>query len=149
MESKTASYHWDDRKKLLNDYRLLQDIHEKFLLQLSGILNKIHNTNHSVRYWRILIGPWLGWFVQIIFDRWFMLNKVIEEGEIDHCIVIKRNLIDVATNDMSDFCNSIIYDDLNEAICGQLLQICWKNKVEIELINDQKIPKKQKNNLTW
>ena len=149
MESKTASYHWDDRKKLLNDYRLLQDIHEKFLLQLSGILNKIHNTNHSVRYWRILIGPWLGWFVQIIFDRWFMLNKVIEEGEIDHCIVIKRNLIDVATNDMSDFCNSIIYDDLNEAICGQLLQICWKNKVDIELINDQKTPKKQINNLTW
>ena len=83
MNAKTAPYHWDDRKKLIGDYRLLQTTHEKFLIQLSGILNKLHNTNHSERYWRILIGPWLGWFVQIVFDRWFMLKKVIEEEELD------------------------------------------------------------------
>jgi len=146
MNAKTAPYHWDDRKKLIGDYRLLQTTHEKFLIQLSGILNKLHNTNHSERYWRILIGPWLGWFVQIVFDRWFMLKKVIEEEEIDHCMVIKRNPIDGVTNDMSDFGNSIIYDDWNEAIYGQLLQECWKNKIVVELINGQKV---HTNNSTW
>ena len=79
MDSKTASYHWDNREKLIKDYGYLQDLHENLLIKLSDSLNKIHHTNHSIRYWRILIGPWLGCFVQMVFDRWFMLQKTIEE----------------------------------------------------------------------
>ena len=130
MDAKTAAYHWQDREKLINDYRFLQDLHEKLLIKLSDSLNTIHHTNHSIRYWRVLIGPWLGWFVQIVFDRWFMLNKVIHEEEIEHCIVIKRNPMDTVTNDMADFSKSTVgvdVDDWNEAIYGQLLELCWQD----------------------
>jgi len=76
LDYKTAKYHWDDRKKLISDYDSLLEIHENFITELTSILNTIHKTNYSVRYWRILIGPWLGWFVQIVFDRWWMLKRL-------------------------------------------------------------------------
>ena len=45
--------------------------------------NEIHNVDHSLRYWRILIGPWLGYFIHILFDRWIMLKRAITEYEIE------------------------------------------------------------------
>ena len=141
MDSITAAYHWQDREKLIKDYGYLQDLHEKLLIKLSDNLNKIHYTNHSIRYWRILIGPWLGCFVQMVFDRWFMLKKVIHEEEIEHCILIKRNPMDTVTNDMADFSKSTVgvdVDDWNEAIYGQLLELCWQDKIFIEKVQVQK-----------
>ena len=51
-------------------------------------LNQIHGVNHSVRYWRILIGPWLGFFIQALFDRWTMLKHAIMKYDIDHTVLI-------------------------------------------------------------
>jgi len=149
LNSKTAIYHWNDRKKLLNDYKLLMIIYEFFLVQLSSILNKTHNTNHSIKYWRILIGPWLGMFVQVAYDRWFMLKKVIEDEEIDHCIVTKADSIDKVSNDLKEFENSIKHDYGNELIYGQLLEMCWQDKINIEFINDNERYSKKINNSTW
>ena len=146
LNAKTMTYHWDDRKKLHNDYRSLVNLHDIFLTQLISILNKIHNKNYSDRYWRILIGPWLAFFVQIIFDRWSMLKKAIEEGEVNHCVIIKKNSKDESTNDMSEFCTKFNDDNWNELIYGQLLQRCWSNKVSIEFIDNGIKPS---NNLSW
>ena len=33
------------------------------------------------RYWRILIGPWLGYFLQILFDRWSSIQQVLSLEE--------------------------------------------------------------------
>ena len=67
-------YHWDDRERLASDYVLLSQLYEQALLGITYSLNTLHNVNHEVRYWRILVGPWLGYIIQILYDRW----KVIE-----------------------------------------------------------------------
>ena len=67
LDSETLKYHWDDRDKLREDYSYLQEQHEVLLRDLSKQLNKIHKKNYSIRYWRILIGPWLGYFTQVLF----------------------------------------------------------------------------------
>lgn len=148
FESKTVDYHWDDRQKLYNDYRLLLDIHEKLIFQLSEILNNLHDTKHSIRYWRIIIGPWLGLFVPIVFDRWSMLNKTLKEELIDHCKIIKQDPYDSISNDLEDFCKKMVKADWNEMIYGQLLQLCWKKKISLELIDNYKSDKKKLINVT-
>ena len=40
-------------------YLFINKIYEKYLKEISIILNNIHNVNHSKEYWRIIIGPWL------------------------------------------------------------------------------------------
>lgn len=142
LDAKTLNYHWDDRKKLIDDYDLLIDIHEKFLTELTNILNSTHKTSHSVRYWRILIGPWLGLFVQVFFDRWSMLKKAIEEENINKCFVLPQNVDHSVSNDMLDFINLIQNDDFNEIIYAQLLQMCWQDKIDIKIISKSKIQSK-------
>ena len=38
----TIEYHWNDRNKLLNDYKYIKVVYENLLDQLTIILNKIH-----------------------------------------------------------------------------------------------------------
>jgi putative transferase (TIGR04331 family) len=135
MDYIVADYHWDDRKKLFNDYQYLQELHEELLVDLSDKLNQLHDKNHSLRYWRILVGIWLGYFVQMLFDRWFMLQKVIGEHEISKCFVIDRDVVNTVPNDMSDFVDSFVNDDWNEAICTHLLGLCWSINIALIPVN--------------
>jgi len=81
LNAEVVPYHWDDREKLFKDYQYLQELYEKLLVELSDKLNKIHLVDHSPRYWRILIGLWLGYFMQMLFDRWFMLSKRLRKRQ--------------------------------------------------------------------
>ena len=58
-------YHWDNRKKLVDDYQYINHLYEKILLSFQSQLNEYHNVNYCKRYWKIIIGPWLITFLQI------------------------------------------------------------------------------------
>ena len=122
LDAEVIPYHWDNNKKFNADYLYLESIYENLLIELSESLNRIHGENRSLRYWRILIGPWLAYFCQILFDRWTMIRLANENYKILGARIIKRNKkIDVA-NDMEDAIKLFISDDWNEAICGELLK---------------------------
>ncbi len=131
LDAVVASYHWDDRDKLHKDYLYLQSLYEALLNDLAAKLNAIHGVNHSVRYWRIIVGPWLGYFVQVLFDRWAMLNQVIQHNNIFRVRVVERKQEQPIPNDMDDFVGLYISDDWNEAIYGQIL--AWM-KFPVEII---------------
>ena len=126
-----ANYHWDDRTKLHQDYLFLQSLHEEALALLTEELNTLHNVNHSNRYWRILVGPWLGYFTQMLFDRWFMLQACTTNHDISSVRIIKRKAEDNVPNDMNAFKDMFRGDSWNEMIYGQIieemgdLQIDW------------------------
>lgn len=72
-------YHWDNRLKFAQDYLYVNNVYEKVLIETAKELNKIHGVNYSVKYWRIVIGYWLLYFIQVYFDRWQMLQKVSKD----------------------------------------------------------------------
>lgn len=124
-----APYHWDDRQKLHEDYLYLRPVYEKLLKAIAGQLNELHQTNHSLRYWRILIGPWLGYFIQILFDRWSMLTKVLQAHEVTTVRLIENFDAHLVPNDMAVFTSFFIRDDWNELIYSQIIE---HMKVSIE-----------------
>ena len=146
LDAEVTEYHWDDREKLFEDYQYLQELYEKLLAELTDKLNSIHSVDHSPRYWRILIGLWLGYFIQILFDRWFMLKQAIEQTEIKGCYLIDRAPISVVSNDMAHFTELFVGDDWNEAVYGQLLELCWGDEIDIEKVPTQSIEKKYAKN---
>jgi putative transferase (TIGR04331 family) len=127
-----APYHWDDREKLHKDYLYLQTLYEELLSELTTKLNALHGVNHSVRYWRIITGPWLGYFVQMLFDRWTMLRQVVRENDISGVRVLRRANKCLVANDMGDFISLFLGDAWNEMIYGQLLE--WMD-IPVEKIN--------------
>ena len=69
-------YHWDDRQKYQNDYKYLEKIYEQKLAELSIQLGNMHDVSTEIRYWRIIIGPWLRFFIDTVFDRYELIRTV-------------------------------------------------------------------------
>ena len=114
-------YHWDDRLKLHQDYLYLQALFEVLLKELAMRLNELHRVDHSLRYWRIIVGPWLGYFIQMLFDRWSMLRQVLRNHEIAGVRVLRNPEGELVPNDMAAFTRVFIGDAWNQSIYGHIL----------------------------
>ena len=117
-----VSYHWNDRAKLLNDYKYLNDLLEIFLKLLVIELNRIHNIQKSVHYWRILIGPWLGVFLQILYDRWFMIDYALSNYEISEAFIVDTSSAENVPLDMNSFQKMMTSDSWNSVIYSEVIQ---------------------------
>src|SRR5437899_554744 len=80
-------YLWDDREKLHRDYLYLDALYERILEQVTFTLNRVHGTDHSRRYWRIVLGPWLSLFQCILFDRYESLMAAARSGRVTNTLV--------------------------------------------------------------
>lgn len=126
LNYETVKYHWDDREKLLKDYTYLSNLYEEVLSNLSKQLNEIHSVDHSLRYWRILIGPWLGPFIQMTFDRWTMVQKAVNEYDISETYILENDIFNNIPYDISHFSTLYCDDNWNRAIYSHFLKN-WTN----------------------
>jgi putative transferase (TIGR04331 family) len=113
-------YHWNDKTKFNKDYHYLNDLYETILVSLSNSLNAIHEINKPIRYWRILIGPWLQDFIQICFDRWEMIGvagnnpkiKITKIISIDESSIIPIDFAQLRSFECGDKWNHWIYGEV-------------------------------------
>ena len=122
MDVEVLPYHWDDRAKLYADYQYLQAFYERLLMDLAEQLNRIHRVDHGVRYWRILIGPWLGYFTQMLFDRWTSIQQAVAKYELSGTIVLTGRDEALVPNDMTDFIRQFLRDEWNHNLYAEVLQ---------------------------
>lgn len=121
LDAEVVPYHWDDRKQLYRDYTYLRELYESLLADVGATLNAFHGVTHSTRYWRILIGPWLGYFTQILFDRWTMIHRAVERYQIAGTIVLDLPPADVIPAHMENFSDKFSNDSWNHHIFGRIL----------------------------
>jgi len=122
MDAEVLPYHWDDRTKLYSDYQYLQEFYERLLPDLAAQMNQIHSVDHGVRYWRILIGPWLGYFTQMLFDRWTSIQQAATRHALSGTVVLTGQEETLAPNDMADFSRLFVGDEWNHHIYAAILQ---------------------------
>ena len=48
----------------------LQEVYERLLPVLADALNDVHRLSFSTRYWRLVIGPWLLYYLHILHDKY-------------------------------------------------------------------------------
>ena len=103
LDAAVLPYHWDDREKFALDSQFLVSLHEELLIELAGFLNDHHGVDHSLKYWRILVGPWLGYFTQTLFDRWESIHQAVATENLSGTVIL-TGLPDIRTpNDMEDY----------------------------------------------
>lgn len=135
---------WNDRKKLYEAFYYTDTIYEQLLKNLTEYLNTFHNTSHSKRYWRILIGPWLLRYVCIVYDRYFHLQSAFKTHDSlktwclsSDCFITPQNINHFRDLYRDDFYNLQLY--------SQILGFMGHNFPSFR--PDQSIPSK-KNNTT-
>lgn len=122
MDAEVLPYHWDDRRKLYADYQYLSSFYERLLRDLTYDLNSFHSVDHSLRFWRIVIGPWLGYFSQILFDRWTSIRQAINQYDLTGTIVLAGLEEAQAPNDMSMFTRVILEDRWNHELYANIVR---------------------------
>jgi putative transferase (TIGR04331 family) len=122
MNAEVLPFHWDDRAKLYSDYQYLSEFYERLLVDLSTQLNEIQRVDRSLRYWRILIGPWLGYFVQMLFERWTSIHLANSQYDLSDTIVLAGREELLVPHDMASFEKLVFGDEWNHHLCGTILK---------------------------
>lgn len=60
-------------------YHYVNATYEQLLPILGDALNAIHGTRHSQRYWRIVLGPWLQFYLPVIYDRYCHIKQALAQ----------------------------------------------------------------------
>jgi putative transferase (TIGR04331 family) len=113
-------YHWDDRQIIPLDLARIKREYEYLLPQLADRLNAIHGTSYSLRFWRILVGWWLYWFLQVLFDRWTVLEDAAERYPAATLSRLPDQDPNFASPDMKRFIQATISDEWNERLWADL-----------------------------
>ena len=143
-------YHWDDRNKLEKDYHYLIDLYEKLLKKISINMNSIHQVNFNDRYWRILLGPWLGLLIQSVFDRWEMIQLAVNSNEKLQSNIISKSALIWTPYNYSDFKKLVTDSDgWNNFIYSKIIELHHKkihiNKINSKNFNRRMVNSKNKN----
>lgn len=150
LDAAVVPYHWDDREKLHRDCLYLNELYEKLLPELGIALNQFHGVKHSSRYWRILVGSWLSYFVQVIFDRWNMIQRAVKMFNISGTAVMESKVIPKSLSDFDDLVSWGNRADIgNHTIYSRILQ-GWTdvNCERISLVNPLNI-EQPSSRLSW
>lgn len=110
---------WGDQAERNCAYEHIDAIVDKLRVELASRLNRLHSVQRSVRYWEILIGSWLTYFVPVIYDRYHRLLQAQRQLGAFTTIVLDRRMfrtpattIDFVIAASDDPFNLQIYSDL-------------------------------------
>lgn len=117
-----SPYHWNDREKMKQDYEYLNRFEKRVLPVLAKEINRLTGVDLNQSSWKIIAGPWLGYSLHIVFDRWYMLQ---EEKRKDSDLVIagtgKRFEAYPTMKEFSKVSRTAIWNQvLYEGICEEL-----------------------------
>ncbi|EKD71459.1 MAG: hypothetical protein ACD_46C00181G0024 [uncultured bacterium] len=124
-------------------YLHAMSIYEKLLPKVADWLNELHGTKHSLKYWRLLAGPFLFWYTQVVYHRFLYLDAAYHEyPDLETYGLSHQNfLTPVNTNEFQ--CFAVQSDAWNLQILTQLSELylkkplCYK-KIECQIEQEQR-----------
>ena len=128
-ENQIVTYHWDDRDKYYKDYAYLTEFYDKTLSGFSETLNEIHGINKNKEYWRIIIGPWLRFSIDALYDRFECVRTASENDQITKCTLGNYDLSKWYPKDFNQFWNEFVSDEWNEVVfseCVKFLKVPYE-----------------------
>ena len=114
------------KKNCLSSDRIYQNL----ILDLSKELNLFHSINLDLKSWKIIFGNWLRYFVDICYERDFLINEIIKSHKISSIYGIKNENFKFFTDDSFGIFYKASDND-------------WNNNLFYKIINYYKFPTNQ------
>ena len=113
-------YHWNDRSKLNKDYAGLNNYISNNFEIFTKYMGDITDNQKNFRYWKINLGTWLGYLIQILFDRW---ENVRTMPEFNYNLQeLSKELVSLRSNTVRDFFVDLFTDHWNEEVYRLILK---------------------------
>ena len=125
-EIQVLDYHWDDRELAHSDALRLFKLHHGIIEKLAAYLNDVHDVSFSVRFWDILVGQWLIYFVPIVYDRYRCVQTAfnhLQKEEVDVVWLYKQECLDSQSSwDFLDFQSRFSSDYWNQILLQDIIE---------------------------
>lgn len=97
---------------------------------LALALNEYHNLDRPIRYWQIIIDPWLLTYIAVIFDRWECLRVAFEEyGSLQTVELETESQNDINPPfDSDEYLNSFSDDFWNYCLFIDIIKTIYSEK---------------------
>ena len=136
---------WKPAFKIKEAEDYCRNVYERLLPQLSERLNYIHQVSHPVKYWRVLIGPWLLYFIEVLYDRYKRIEKVLKlfPNLYTHCL--PKEELGLVSFDTYDFVTEKVRDDYYNLKLFSIItyDLCSDNIIVGNCKLEYKIPAKR------
>jgi putative transferase (TIGR04331 family) len=119
-----------EKEELNSHFNYLAELYERLIEELSEQLNAINKINYPIKYWRILLGPWVQYFLQSTFMRWSLIEKISENGRYN-CDLVDISSEEIIPLDLVEFSDLIIDEQWNSLIYSEIIKL----KVYLVLVN--------------
>lgn len=123
--------HWDDRAKLRSDHDYLKCLHDSVLAELVRAMNRYHRIDRPVRYWQMVLDPWLLTYVAVIWDRWECLRVAFEQHGQLETIAPASHTERAPFLDYRDFVEKILSDEWNHDLCRDIIESAFSTQCEV------------------
>ena len=128
-KNKFIKYHWNELKKIQRDVVILEKYFEKLLGILNLQLNDLHEKK-NLSYWRILIGPWLYFYISTLYDRWEILNSFFKKNRGKYVFYdIEDNEVSYDTLEFLEHARKS--DKFNYSLFGRIIKYQYQSRVKI------------------
>lgn len=131
--------HWDDRNKLKTDHDYLKALHDSLLGALAEAMNSHHRIERPLRYWQMILDPWLFTYVAVIWDRWECLRVAFEENADLETTELAALPAAIRFFDYSDFIQTILGDPWNYRVFLEIIESEYGGRCKIRKSPDRAV----------
>lgn len=117
---------WADRRLVAEAFRYCTEVFEHALTELTEYLNGVHGVEHSSRYWRVLLGPWLLDYMQILYDRYVHILAALERDPALKTLCLEPKCF-VTPRHYGDFVSWYVEDPYNLQLYSQVIGLMGKD----------------------
>ena len=105
-----------------NDFEKFNySLYSEYLKIFTKLLNNVHDTKHSERYWDILIGSFLYRYIGIMYERYLTIEQLLNQFDQFDCATVDLSEYQTQVYDELDFMDLIQTDDYNLEIYSKIL----------------------------
>ncbi|WGW00507.1 LIC12162 family protein [Vibrio sp. YMD68] len=112
---------WVDENVRRKDYEKIQQLYLDIFPHLASHLNRVHKTQHSDDFWKIVIGSWTQLAISVFYQRFDLVNRALNEHELTKAIVFDPEYIFEPATHYNEFCSYIDNQDWNDYVFSKIL----------------------------
>ena len=142
LSSEVMKHPWKNRSQMHMAIKYESEFYEEVLEYLADFLNKVHGENEGIRFWRLIIGPWLLYYIETLHERYVCLEQALDLYPGIETLGLKESAYEIPL-DMNDF-NVMCSNDVYNLQLYTILLDFMGYKVEKKSSNCEKITNRRR-----
>ena len=126
---------WKNKTFLRKSLKYLNRTNEKIIYELSIKFRKTLGLDYNLKFWKIILWPWLSYFSFVVFDSYHILKKSSKIKNLKQILLCKNKISEYCPYDYQQFAHLLKNDEYRFYIFSNIAEKLNLNKLKKKYIN--------------